>query len=40
MLSLLLYRILKNTIAVDAEKEANGGYYEQFLGSPRLNLDG
>jgi len=40
MLSLMLYRIKKNTIAVDAEKEANGGYYQRFLWSPTLNLDG
>jgi hypothetical protein len=36
MLSLMLYRILKNSIAVDAGKEADGGYYQQFLWSPKI----
>jgi hypothetical protein len=32
----MLSLIKKNTIAVDPEKEANGGYYQQFLWSPKI----
>jgi hypothetical protein len=32
----MLSLIKKNAIAVDAENEANGGYYQQFLWSPKI----